>query len=52
MFVYNKGYEGDIALSLQVARQFVGDDSYVVCMGERHLVRSDGRPREKLRERP
>ena len=33
-FVCNEDYDGDNALSIHAARQFVGDDSFVVCMGD------------------
>ncbi len=32
-FVHNPDYEGGNALSLRAARDFVGDDPFVLCMG-------------------
>ena len=36
-FVHNPDYEGGNALSLRVARDFVGDDPFVLCMGD-HII--------------
>jgi len=36
-FVHNPDYEAGNALSLRVARDFVGDDQFVLCMGD-HII--------------
>ena len=36
-FVHNTDYEGGNALSLRAARDFVGDDPFVLCMGD-HII--------------
>ena len=36
-FVHNPDYEGGNALSLRAARDFVGDDPFVLCMGD-HII--------------
>jgi choline kinase len=36
-FIHNPDYEGGSALSLRAARDFVGDDQFVLCMGD-HII--------------
>ncbi len=36
-FVHNPDYEGGNALSLRVAREFVGDEPFILCMGD-HII--------------
>ena len=36
-FVYNPDHEGGNALSLRAARDFVGDDPFILCMGD-HII--------------
>ena len=38
-FIVNPDYEGENALSVWAAREFVGDESFVLCMGD-HIIHS------------